>query len=685
MTTRFLTAAAFLVAAMAAIVPAHPAYAGGIQSTNAGAHQLAPVTVSARKVEQEAQKVPASLSVFEKDDIDDMAMANLNDLALHVPNLHYQKTGPHDTLYSYRGINGMTSMSKTWNVIVDGATLPYIGLDTLFDVERIEVLRGGQGSLYGRNTHAGVINVVTPDPGDAFAADFETHHGSFNTQRTTGSMNIPLSDVLSMRLALQQTSTDGYMESERTGDDDTDSNAQKSGRVKFVLSPGTGTRAELSLFADNYSGHSDAWINLADGRSYDSPSNEDGWDDGSLASGTLTVDHEFDFATLTSISAYSHSDSKCGMDMDVSLAEMMTLDYREYFRTFTQELRLASPDRDAEWTWLAGAFLLHEDSDYNTAMDMRMFNMRPNSKAEMETDGYALFGQASWKFAPHWEITSGLRADHEKKDFEWENALNEAEKYDDDDAWTAVLPSASLSWEFQPDQTAYASVNRGYRVGDYVVNVVRIATLREKAVLDPEYAWNYELGYKSMHLDRSLRLNAAVFYSTWEDMQVTAVSNGMQIRENAGEAHSMGAELEIRWLAAPGLTLFGDAGILEAKFDEYGDVNGRDPKGNWIPNTCENSLGVGATYRHESGFFATAGATRFGRKYMDAQNDYKQDPYTLVNAQLGWRDDAWHVALVGRNLGQERYVVRGFQNQPGMVPARMGAPTTLGIEAGVKF
>lgn len=683
--TRLLKHAALLLAVLMAAMQGQPALADDGTTSEEAAHHLAPVTVSARKVEQQAQKVPASLSVFDKDDIDDLAMTTLDDLTLHVPNMHYQKIGPHYTLFNYRGISGVNTMSKTWNVNVDGATLPYIGLDTLFDVERIEVLRGGQGSLYGRNTHAGVINIVTPDPGPEFEAELDTAYGSFNTQRTTGSMNLPINDVLGARLALQQTSTDGYMESIKTGDDDTDSTGQKTGRVKFVLDPGTGTRAELSLFADSYAGHNDAWINLADGRSYDSPSGEDGWDDGSLSSGTLTVDHEFDFATLTSISAYSHSDYKCGMDMDVSEPERMTLDYREYFRTFTQELRLASPDPDAEWTWLAGAFLLHEDSNYNTAMDMQLFNMRPNSKADMQTNGYALFGQAAWDFAPGWELTAGLRVDHEHKDFSWENVLNAAEKYDDDKAWTAVLPSASLSWEFRPDQTAYASVNRGYRVGDYVVNVVRLATLKEKAVLDPEYAWNYELGYKSMHLDRTLRLNAAVFYSTWEDMQVTAVSNGMQIRENAGKAHSYGAELEARWLAAPGLTLFGNAGVMEAKYDEYGTINGRDPKGNWIPNTCENSFGVGAVYQHDSGFFVTGEATRFGRKYLESQNDYKQDPYTMLNAQIGWREDAWHVALVGRNLGRERYVVRGFENQPGMVPARMGAPLTLGLEAGVKF
>ncbi|WP_449242398.1 TonB-dependent receptor [Desulfovibrio sp.] len=649
------------------------------------ATQLDAVVVTAQKVKQDIIKAPVSVTAVGAEEIEALGLDNLDELPALVPNLNFQKFGAHFTEFNYRGIGGVTTMSKTWNVNFDGATLPYVGLDSLYDVDRIEVLRGGQGALYGRNTNAGTINVFTPEPSFTPGGKFDVSYGTYGQSSAKGAVDAPLNDVLSMRLSAWRSSEDGFIKNDTLDKDDAGSSWQNGLHVKLLARPDEETDMTLAVLLDEYSADS-PWMNMANGRSLHSQSNDEGSDEGGLATGMFTLNRDLDFGRFTSITAFSQSRYDLRTDMDATATDFMILGYREDFNTLTHEMRMSSPEDNGPWRWLGGLFLLHEESDYHT--DISGLFSTPgasSSKAALDTNSIAGFGQLGWRFLPDWELTGGLRMGYERRKFDWTNQ-DTGQDFEESRGWTSILPSASLSWEFTPRQTAYASASRGYRSGDFTANETNTATLLANPVVEPEYTWTYELGYKAEFLDRTLRLNTAVFYIEWDDMQVTAItSGGIQVRQNAAKSHSTGAEAEVQWLPIAGLTVFGQGGFIDAVFDEYEPMTGGDPSGNCIPNTPEYSFGGGMLYEHPSGVFAGFDITRYGKKYLNELNTLTQEPYTLVNAKIGYRYENWHVALVGKNLGDERYVVRSYQFMPGIAPAVMAAPLTCAVELGAEF
>lgn len=652
-------------------------------------YRLAPVTVSANKVEEDAQKTPVSMSVFESTTLDDLPFTDIEGLTQLVPNVSFQSIGSHYNEFNYRGIGGVTTMSKTWNISVDGLTVPYVGLDTLFDVERIEFLRGGQGALYGRNTHGGAINLITKDPTPQLQSEFQASYGSFNTLKLFGAVGGPISEQTESRLALQYAHTDGFVDNTYLDNDRADEDEQFTGRFKLTHRPNDDTTIKLSLFGDTYNGKNGGWVNISGGPTLDGTSNDLGKDDGYLGSLNLQVENAFDFGTLTSITGYSRSNYSIVNDMDATPADIFLLDYKDDFSTLTEEIRLASPDQDARFRWLAGLFFLYEDTDYATDMVYNIptaygvYSSEAYSKSSINTVSGAVFGRASFDILPCLTATAGLRVDVEQRTFDWDDQINTDNTLEKTKTWTPVLPSASLTYEFIDDHRIYASVSRGYRSGDFTGNEVSYATLQEGYVVNPEYTWTYEAGYKSMLFDDRVRFNASVFHIDWTDMQVAAISNGLQIRQNAGKAHSNGFEANLNWLVMEGLQLFAQGGFLDSEFDEY--ENNDDAVGKKIPNTNEFSVGAGFIYSHACGIFASFDATRFGTKYLDSLNEIKQKPYTMLNAKAGYRAENWSVALYGRNLGDERYILRAFESMPGIRPAYMGAPMNFGVEVSAYF
>jgi len=645
--------------------------------------QLKTHTVTAKKVEQDVQDVSASISVFEGADMDDLGVTDLRDLSMFVPNLGFQRIGNHYTEFNYRGIGGVTTMSKTWNINVDGVTIPYAAIDTLFDVERVEIMRGGQGALYGRNTHAGVINVVTRNPSDEATAEASGSYGSFGTRRATGTISGPAGESVKYRLAFQHRATDGYMKNETNGKDPSNWNDQITGRGRIYYQATEDTDVTFSMMADTYSGNNDSWANVAAGKKYDSTSNFQGKDKGGMASGNMTLSHDLKDSRFTSITAYTNSRYETAVDMDATPASIIDLtDYRETFNTFSQEFRLASTDEKSDLRWLTGLFFLYEDIDHSTLVTMMGTPM--GSTSEIKTYSSAWFGQGVYDLTPQWEVEASLRLDVERRDFDWQDKFSSAD-YTDSNTWFAPLPSATVTYKINENQRVYGSISRGYRSGDYIANELSYNNIKTKSNVNPEYTLTYEAGYKSQFMDRRVRFNTSVFYVDWTDMQVAAVVGGAQVRDNAGRAHSYGIEADISWLAAKGLNVFANAGWMNAEFDEYDGHGSGDPVGNKIPNTNEYSIGGGVAYNHEAGYFGTCSATYFGPKYMEELNIIKQDPYTVVNAKLGYKADSWHVAVYGENLLDEEYLVRAYQTMPGMQPGLYASPRAVGLEAGINY
>jgi iron complex outermembrane recepter protein len=655
--------------------------------------QLETILVTAQKSKEDKQKIPANITVIDGFTMQDLGVDRIDELTELAPNINTDKIDSHFTQVVFRGIGGMTNMNKVWNINVDGVTVPYVGIDMFLDVERVELMRGSQGSLYGRNTHAGVVNVITRKPTPEFSLDTTVELENYNTQKVNAAFGGPTTDDQSYRIALGYTRGDGFIENDFLNSDDGNHHEQFSGRATYQYEPTTDNRLLFTITGDSYDGGFDAYAPISGGATTTTNNNEEGTNSGHLLSPTLTWEKQLSTLSLTSITNYSNSNYQLLYDQDFSQYDLMLLDYTEDFNTFTQEFRLAG-NSSANIQWLAGIFLMTEQidilTDFSFGNDAAVIGMPSGlhmlADSSIDSHGAALFGQMSMLPVQNLEISAQLRLNYEKRKLTWQGRTEMGsypagtnQNYTRDDDWVGIMPSASLSYIFSEEQRMYGSVARGYKVGDYAANQVTLDAVLDP--VDPEYTMTYEIGYKGLLVERRLELNAAVFYIDWTDMQVSVMKDNVALMQNAAEAHSYGVELETRWRLTKGFDLFAGFGWLEGEFDSFANhPSGQDLAGNKLPNSNEYSLSVGTIYRHDNGFFASLTAALLGPKYMDEQNQIKQENYTLVNAKVGYESADWAAYLYGRNLLDESYLVHSFSDG-----GRAGEPAIIGAQLNYFF
>jgi len=645
------------------------------------------LTVTSRKVEEKVKDVPASLSVFDGMMIKDNKIGGIDELTYFVPNLSFDKLNTHETTLSFRGIGGLPSMNKVWLINVDGVAIPYVALDTFLDTERVEVLRAGQGALYGRNTQAGVVNIITKDPGETPEFEGGISYGSYNSMEARAIFGTPLTDHSGIRAAFKASSSDGYFENDFHNADDTNDDTQYTGALKYTHRAGN-SDIELSVFADSYDSGYDTLVPLAEGPSYTTHSDETGKNKGSHVTPILTFNREMGIGTLTTVTSYTDSEYEILADFDFSEKDIFVFGYEEDYSTFSQEVRLAG--KTGNVSWLGGIYGMYEELDLQTVMGFGQDYPDPmfqgNSMQQtstIDTLNVAMFGEVKWDVASRWQWAASLRANYERKDLDWDGPMGT--RLDMDEDWSALLPAMSLTYAVNDGNNVYTAISTGYHAGDYSANQVQ-QELVEK-VVDPEYAVTYEIGWKGELMEKRLRANAAVFYTDWRDMQVNVTSpgdNGMPIsrRENAGEAHSIGFESDVSFRPVQAFELYGVLGIIDIEFDDYeiDQSSGTNLKGNKIPNTPEYTFTLGSTYFFNGGFFMNGSASFVGKTYLDEYNKVEQDPYTLMNASLGYETEQWTARVYGKNLLDEAFYVHHFNGS-----GRAGDPLTVGAEVSVRL
>ena len=670
------------------------------QTTDNGtAVRLGTVLVSADKTtSKDVNQLPMSVSVMTDQELDDYQIDQVDQLTNLLPNVSYSKPGTHWTEINFRGMAAMTSMVYTSFSSLDGVALPYVGSDSFFDVERVEVIRGGVGSLFGRNTHAGHLNIITKDPGDQVNGKIKARYGTFNTYEVTGAVGGPITDKLGARMAVRLTGTDGWIENDFYNRDDTNDGTQASGRGKLVFKPGVDCDITFSLNVDRFNSGCDNFAKVDKGGTIHTSNNLLGKDDGTMVSPGLTLHKRFGALELTSITAYVDTTYDTLMDQDMGPLDAIILGYQEDYQTISQELRLATTDKDAIWQWMGGMYLMHQKSDYRTDFNFGSQaaawgaypGMFQKARSELTTDNAALFGQVQYRPWKKVELTAGLRLDWERIGLDWTGTTGmngieySRDTFNGDQDWLAFLPRISAAYLLTPRQRVYATAYQGYRSGAYDVLNASLEVVENP--VDPEYTTTYEAGYKATLADNRLSLRAALFYVDWRDIQISTVKDGVEILQNAGKAHSYGLETELSWLALPGLNLIANLGLISAEFDEYnGHPSGEDLAGNDIPNTPQYKLAVGGVYRHVNGIFAQALASWIGATYLEETNGYKQDAYVLIDAKLGYESERWAAYLWGQNLADELYVVRAFDFYSTGYYGRTGQPLAAGVQLEFRF
>ena len=667
-----------------------PAPAAADAAVNADSASVAEVLVTAERRETSLQKTPIAISAFTPRTLEDRNVQSVRDLSGQIPNLTIPRSNISYTTqtYSLRGVGESDPIQEpVLAVYIDDVYVPrQIGSMVDFsDLQRVEVLRGPQGTLYGRNSSAGALRVVSRDPDGAPHAEVSVGVGTLADTQAHAVLSGPIvDDKLSASLAYVHHSR-GSATFDPTLNHDVNRVELDALRAKLRWTPDERLDVQLTLTGLRDRSDSRSYIPVdaagdpADKRiSFSEVEPSQHLDQGSAA---LRVQYRLsDRFRLKSISAYGGFDlDPVNYDNDgqAALIQKNLIHYNDQYQT--QEFQLNGDLGRLDFT--SGAFYLHERFFVQRDGYSRR-NAQPTDPVATpanylfarahnvtDTDAYALFGEANLKLAERITLTGGLRWTRESKTFTFDNkVLNLAGAVTGqsiagtaDDSWTAVTPKVSLQAQWTPTLLQYATYSKGFKSGGFDNRATRLdlATLP----FDPETVTAYETGLKSEWFDHRLRANLAVFYNDYTDLQVSFYDPAYvgSRRGNAGKAHTYGVELEAEARPTEALGLHAALGFLHAVYDEYKGAGGAgvDADGNRLTNSPRWTLSGGFTY--DLPVSIRGGGLRLG---VDAQ--YQSSLYVnalnrpqdlvpgqaFVNGTVTWTapDAHWSLQLAARNL-----------------------------------
>ncbi len=675
----------------------------------------------------------------------DATVSNIAQLADFTPNVIFDTTTSISGLSSgaavfIRGIGqidfGLTTDPGV-GTYVDGVYMSRsVGgvLDTL-DIERIEILRGPQGTLFGRNTMGGALNITSQRPGREFGGLAELTLGDFDRIDVRAAVDLPLGDTLGLRLAASSKQRDGYVDRLLVGDVLGDENRQ-SFRAALLWTPSN--RFELYATADYAqideasAGSVLAGITQAPNvivyNLFDAPGNHvPGFGDGipyderfithdpdttyadgptgtnlDIGGGALTLVWSLKSLEIKSITAYRTTSGEFFRDPDNSPLVITHTSNPDYdHEQLTQEFTFTGEAGRLEY--VAGLFYLTEEGTDNVFVPLAPSLGFITNLADIDNDSAAVYGQATWHVTDQWRLTGGLRYTEDDKTFTpFQRILFGAAgpapgvsvPLIPDDTVDARFDQATgrLAVEFKQNDEAlyYASFTQGFKSGGF--NFRYVVPRDEALAFDPETVDSYELGFKWQGAEDRLRLNANVFFMDYEDIQVQVFEvGGGPLTQNAGTAEIRGAELELMAVPTPPLNLALALGYTDAEYTDLNppttDLAASLTLDAWLPNTPEWTASASAEYTVPVPWGSLAFRVDYSHTddlYNDAQNSpfLFQDAYDLWNTAIRYTSptEAWEVSLFGTNLGDERYITSGDSNFGlGFHEANYNRPREFGV------
>lgn len=589
------------------------------------------VVVTAQDRRQRLQDVPISATALTTADLAENRVTAVEDYADLTPNLTSTSSGRRSTAdLTIRGVSNLGGQNNAFGVYVDGLNVTPSSSDIainpkLLDVKRIEVLRGPQGTHFGRNAIGGAVSIVTEKPNDEWAAEASAGAERFGTLSGSGSVNVPVTDNVFVRANGFYEHADGFIEDIGPADN-TNRRDEWGGRLAARYEPVEALTVDGSVshseFDQGYPSivPSDA-VNPAlesilaalgspggiRGGQGTFPKNEtristDAPYQSELTTTTVTgrVAYAFDEFTVRSLTGWIDGSTRTEGEEDNTAQDIITRDVGETLRSFSQEVRAQSTGADRPFSWLVGASYANDETrfivDSFFGDDFPLAAFLPASppfqfgrnRTRRVTESYAAFGEVGTSlWNDRLDLLAGLRYTHDDVRSASDNRRFSIVTNTSDPAFPGFFverdTTGSLSFDdFSPrlaatahlteTTNAYAAVSRGYKAGGF-----RESQTQGDPTFGDEILWNYELGLKSALWNRRLRVEASAFYMDWSDLQVNSVdlSTGTPIfqTQNAAEASSRGVEVQVQAVPVDGLEVGGSAGVLDATFDRFPRAN----------------------------------------------------------------------------------------------------------------
>jgi len=702
-----------------------------VAASNSGAalaqeesYTLEEVVVTAQKRSENIQDVPISISALSGAKIVESGIKDMDDLSAFVPNLDIS-TG-NNTQIRMRGLgSGLNKgFEQSVGMYIDGI---YHGRDrsyrgSLLDLERVEVLRGPQGILFGKNTIAGAINIVTAKPSQDFSAEIGATIGSDNQRKIHGIVSGGLSENISARLAVMGESQDGYIDNSLPTFDgvDTEDKAirasflwdvsddlvatlklehgefERFGTTYQVTDSGIYTDAYFSQFAPNFESNFDdnTHIDNTLGAQQESTKNNNV---------TLNLDYQLGELSLVSTTGFISFKSNDFLDVDFSPVPLLYQNVRQDYEQFSQEIRLASAGGETV-DYIVGVyyqnsdFIFENDTSYNLIPAGINATARTVKDFDQSSETVAVFAETTWNVDDNFSLTAGLRYSRETKDVVTKQELFQldgtagtgftsavlggfgivAHQQTGDRSESNVTPLIKASYALSDDIMLYATASTGFKGGGFNTEVLNPAT--STLEFDNESSKAVEIGMKSTLLDGAAQFNLSLFRTDFEDLQVSGFDGLAFIVGNAAEATSQGVEMDGMWRVSENLTFGSSYAFLDSTYGKY--VNApctylqkastagacqQDISGETLPYAAENTANLNVSYELPMGddysleFAADANYSDEFLLQADLDPLDEQEAFTKINARVVLRNLAneWEVSLIGKNLTDKRTTNNG--------------------------
>ncbi|KLE07703.1 TonB-dependent receptor [Aliarcobacter butzleri] len=608
---------------------------------------LEAITVTAQKKEENVQKVPISVSVFDEMSIEDKSIDSLEDIAKYTPNLMLYNTGQEGLIVpSIRGISGnVLSYSTPVGLYVDGVpTNSAFGFDdSLGDIERIEVLRGPQGTLYGKNSEAGVINIITKQPNNEIRGKISSTIG--NEGRKDIGLNVSgpiIKDKFYVGVAYKHQEKDGFIKNNLTNEYVND---KKSDYGKLILRATPTDNLDVSLISSIHKENNGAhnWVSSTNNKN-EVTSNLKGSSTPKDTTFALNVNYNIDEnSKIKSITTKKEYKDKAVADADFSPLTLRHIYKNNELNTISQEFRYETILNKTQI--LSGIYLDKKDDDLHTKIVTPLNPTGFANPQDMNSKSIGVFTNIIHPLNEDWTLNAGIRYDKEKKEMQVKNTTIDLEN-----SYNSVSPKIGIQYNINENQMSYFTIAKGYRSGGF-----NPYAPSNKQAYDEEKLISYELGYKGMFFDNRLKFNTNIYYMDIKDMQVEeAPIAGIIYMVNAATATSKGFEMELEGVISDELTMFASAGVNQTTFDKFEDLAG-DYSGNYNPLAPKYNFNIGTLYRANNGLYARVDFNGYGKTYFDKANTTSQKAYNLVDTKIGYEANDFDIYFYVNNLFDKDY------------------------------
>jgi len=676
------------------------------------AEDIEEVIVTADFYQTPAIKLGSSVSIFDAFSIQQHSADHLEQLFNLAPNVNYAAGASRGRFIQIRGIGERSQFIDPVNpsvgVIIDG--IDFTGISTaasLLDINQVEILRGPQGTLYGANALAGLVNITSNQPEQNSEGSVEINVGEYATQKLSAAAGGALTDTLSYRIAAQNSASDGYINNTYLNRSDTNNIDETTfrGKLKWELSDNlvvnfTGFLADVKNGYDAFSLDNNRHT-LSDQPGIDSQQTN-----AAALKANWVISAETDLIVSTS---FANSELEYGYDEDWAYPDLCAdfdctygvdsgySSFDNYLRdnsNKTLDIRTVSKSATSGTRWVAGIYLRQQQVDLS-----RIYTYATSDfSSEYNTDNLAIYGQIDQMLTADLKLITGLRLENFEGDY------IDSEQFDATPEEDLSGGKMGLEYQLTENNMIYGLVSKGYKAGGFNANNEVPIDRRE---FKAETMWNYEAGLKGLYMQKKLQLMLSVFYQDRKDIQakqyfavqdldVSPATRFVDFIDNAASGSNSGLETEVIYKINDKLSLFASMGLLHTKFDQfsYFDADGNETikNGRDQAHAPNYQYAVGTDYQFKSNWLMHIELEGKDEFYFSDSHDQKSDAYNLINARLNYNWNDWELAVWVRNITNEDYQVRGFEfgNDPrdgytSHAYHQLGEPRVMGIYAKYYF